>query len=59
MIFQNIAERLRSITSILNNLKSFIKQVCQIKCAQNIKIAEISQIEEKLLTIKEKNQIDI
>ena len=67
MISQNIAERPLNITSILNNFESFIKQVDQKKWTQNIKKkkdqnnyfrAEISQKEEKLLTLKEKKQID-
>ena len=67
MISQNIAERPLNITSILNNFKSFIKQVYQKEWRQNINKkkdqnnyfrAEISQKEEKLLTFKEKKQID-
>ena len=67
MISQNIAERPLNITSILNNFESFIKQVDQKKWTQNIKEkkdqnnyfrAEISRKEEKLLTLKEKKQID-
>ena len=67
MISQNIAGRLRNITSILNNFKSFIKQVYQKEWRQNINKkkdqnnyfrAEISRKEEKLLTLKEKKQID-
>ena len=67
MISQNIAERPLNITSILNNFESFIKQVDQKKWTQNIKKkkdqnnyfrAEISRKEEKLLTLKEKKQID-
>ena len=67
MISQNIAEKPLNITSILNNFKSFIKQVDQKKWTQNIKKkkdqnnyfrAEISRKEEKLLTLKEKKQID-
>ena len=37
MISQNIVERPLNITSILNNLKSFIKQVYQKQWVQNIK----------------------
>ena len=68
MIFQNIAERPLNITSILNNFKSFIKQVYQKEWKQNIKKkkeqnnyfrAGISQKVEKVLTLKEKKQIDI
>ena len=67
MISQNIAERPLNITSILNNFESFIKQVDKKKWTQNIKKkkdqnnyfrAEISRKEEKLLTLKEKKQID-
>ena len=67
MISQNIAERPLNITSILNNLESFIKQVDQKKWTQNINKkkdqnnyfrAEIRRKEEKLLTLKEKKQID-
>ena len=67
MISQNIAERPLNITSILNNFESFIKQVDPKKWTQNIKKkkdqnnyfrAEISRKEEKLLTLKEKKQID-
>ena len=36
MIFQNIAERLHNITSILNNSKSFIRQIYQKEWRQNI-----------------------
>ena len=36
MISQNIAERPLNITSILNNFKSFIKQVDQKEWTQNI-----------------------
>ena len=67
MIFQNNAERCLNITSILNNFKSFIKQVCKKERRQNINKkkeqnnylrAGISQKLEKLLTLKEKKQID-
>ena len=63
MISQNIAGRLRNITSILNNFKSFIKQVYQKEWRQNINKkkeqnnyfrAGISQKVEK--TLKEKKQ---
>ena len=37
MISQNIAERPLNITSILNNYKSFIKQLYQKNWAKNIK----------------------
>ena len=68
MIFQNIAERLHNITSILNHFKSFIRQVYQKEWRQNINKkkeqnnyfrAGISQNVEKVLTLKEKKQIDI
>ena len=67
MIFQNNAERCLNITSILNNFKSFIKQVYKKERRQNINKkkeqnnylrAGISQKLEKLLTLKEKKQID-
>ena len=63
MISQHIAERLRNITSILNNFKSFIKQVYQKEWRQNINKkkeqnnyfrAGIRQKVEKVLTYKEK-----
>ena len=63
MISQNIAGRLRNITSILNNFKSFIKQVYQKEWRQKINKkkeqynyfrAGISQKMEK--TLKEKKQ---
>ena len=68
MIFQRKAERPLNITSILNNLKSFIRQVYQKEWRQNINKkkeqnnyfrAGISQKVEKVLTLKEKKQIDI
>ena len=61
MIPQNIAERLLNITSILNNFKSFIKQVYQKHRTQHLNKkkdqnnhsrAEISQKDEKLLGLK-------
>ena len=67
MIFQNKAERPFNITSILNNFKSFIKQVYQKEWRQNINKkkeqnnyfrAGISQNVEKVLTLKENKQID-
>ena len=67
MISQNIAERPLNITSILNNFKSFIKQVYQKQWTQNINKkkdqnnyfrAEISQKEEQLLRLKVKKKID-
>ena len=57
MISQNKAERPLNITSILNNFKSFIKQVYQEEWAESIDKkkdqnnyfrAEISQKEEKV-----------
>ena len=67
MISQNKSERPLNITSILNNLKSFIKQVYQKEWWQNINKkkeqnnylrAGISQNVEKVLTLKENKQID-
>ena len=67
MISKNIAQRPLNITSILKNLKSLIKQVDPKEWTENIQQkkdqnnyfrAEISQKEEKLLTFKEKKQID-
>ena len=61
MVPENIAERLLNITSMLNNLKSLIKQVYQKHQTQKInkKIgqsnhfrSEISQKEEQLLKLK-------
>ena len=58
MIPQNIAETLVNITSILNNVKSFIKQVYQKHRTQhlnkkknqnNYSRTEISQKDEQLL----------
>ena len=68
MISQNIAERPLNITSILNNFKSFIKQVYQKEWMQNINKkkgqnnyfrAEISQKEEKQPTLEEKNRLNL
>ena len=68
MIPQNKAERPLNRTSILNNFKSFIKQVYQEEWRQNINKkkeqnnyfrAGISQNVENVLTLKEKKQIDI
>ena len=62
----NKAERPLNITSILNNFKSFIKQVYEKVWRQNINkkkeqnnyfIAGITQKVEKVLTLKEKMQI--
>ena len=66
MISQKNAKRPLNITSILNNFKSFIKQVYQKEWRQNINKkkeqnnyfrAGISQKVEKVLTLKEKRQI--
>ena len=63
MAFQNIVERPFNITSILYNLKSFIKQVYQKEWTPNINKkkyqnnyfqAQASQKEKKLLTLREK-----
>ena len=63
MISQNKAERPLNITSILNNFKSFIKQVYEKVWRQNINKkkeqnnyfwAGISQKVEKVLTLKQK-----
>ena len=68
MISQNIAERTLNITSILNNFKSFIKQVYQKVWRQSVNnkkeknnyfIAKISQKVEKVFKLKEKKQIDL
>ena len=65
MISQNKAERPLNITSILNNFKSFIKQVYQKHRTQNINKkkdqnnyfrAEISQKEEQLSRPKVKKK---
>ena len=66
MISQNIAEKAFNTTSILNNFKSFIKLLYQKEWRQNINKkknqtnylrAVISQTEEKILTVKEMQQI--
>ena len=66
MTFQKKAERPFNITSILNNLKSFIKQVYQKEWRETINKrkeqnnyfrARISQNVEKTLTLKENKQI--
>ena len=68
MVPQNIAERHLNITSILNNFKSFIKQVYQKQRKQNINKkkdqnnyfrSEISQKEEQLLRFKVKKKINV
>ena len=62
MISQNIAERPLNVTSVLNNFKSFMKQIYQKEWAEitqqkydqnNYFRAEITQKDQKLLTIKE------
>ena len=67
MISQNKAEWPLNITSTLNNYKSFLKQVYERVWSQNIKNkkeqnnyfrAGISQNVEKVLTLKQKKQID-
>ena len=64
---QNIAERALNITSFLNNLKSFTKQVYQKQRTENINKkkdqnnyfrAEISRKEKQLLTLNVKDKID-
>ena len=68
MTSQTKAERPLNITSILNNYKSFIKQVYQQEWKENINKkkeqnnyfrARIRQNAEKVLTLKDKNQIHI
>ena len=68
MISQNIAEKSLNLTSILNNFKSFIKQVYQEKWTRSIEkkkeennyfTAEINQKEERVHTLKEGKQIEI
>ena len=67
MISEKIAERHLNLTSIPNNFKSFMKQVYQTEWAENIQQkqdqnnyfrAEITQKDQKLLTIKEIKQND-
>ena len=67
MVPQNITERPLNITSILNNFKSFIKQVYQKHRTQNINkkkdqsnyfTAEISQKEKQLLILKVEKKTD-
>ena len=67
MVPQNIAESPLNITSILNNFKSFIKEVYQKFRTQNITKkkdrknyfgAEINHKEEQLLRLKGKKKID-
>ena len=68
MVPQNIAESPLNINSILNNFKSFIKQVYQKHRTQNITKkknqknyfrAEISHKKEQLLRLQVKKKIDI
>ena len=67
MVPQNIAERHLNKTSILNNFKSFIKQVYQKLRTQNINKkkdqnnyfrTEVNQKEEQLLGLKVRKKID-
>ena len=67
MVLQIIPQRLLNITSILNNFKSFIKQVFQKHRTQDLNQkkdqnncfrAEITQREEQLLRFKVKKKID-
>ena len=66
MISQNKAERPLNITSILNNFKSFIKQVYPNEWGQNINrkkeqnnyfLARRSQKVEKVLTLKKNSRL--
>ena len=67
MVHQNIAERPLDIASILNDFKSFIKEVYQKYRTKNINKkmdqsnyfrAEISKKEEQLLKLKVEKKID-
>ena len=67
MIPQNIIERHLNISSILNNFKSFIKQVYQEQRTQDLNNkkhqnnyfrAETRQREQQLLRLKLKKKID-
>ena len=67
MVPKNIAETLLNISSILNNFKSFIKQVYQKHWTQNINKkkdqnsyfrAETSKKEQQVLRLKVKKKID-
>ena len=67
MLPQKIAESLLNITSILENFKSFIKQLFQKERTQNSKKkkdqnnyyrAEISKKEQQILRLKVKRKID-
>ena len=66
-VSQNIVVRPYNITSILNNFKSLIKQVYQKVCTQKFNkkrdqniyfTSQLRQRKEKLLTLKQKKQID-
>ena len=66
MISQNQVGGLLNITSILNNIKSFIKQVYQKEWGQNINkkkeqnnyfLARRSQKVEKVLTLKKNSRL--
>ena len=68
MVPQNMTESPLNITSILNNFKSFIKEVYQKFRTQNITKKkdqknyfgeEISHKEEQLLRLKVKKKIDL
>ena len=67
MVPKNIGETLLNISSILNNLKSFMKQVYQKHWTQNINNkkdqnnyfrAEISKKEQQVLRLKVNKKID-
>ena len=67
MVPKNIGETLINISSILNNLKSFMKQVYQKHWTQNINNkkdqnnyfrAEISKKEQQVLRLKVNKKID-
>ena len=67
MVPKNIEETLINISSILNNLKSFMKQVYQKHWTQNINNkkdqnnyfrAEISKKEQQVLRLKVNKKID-
>ena len=67
MVPKNIGETLINISSILNNLKSFMKQVYQNHWTQNINNkkdqnnyfrAEISKKEQQVLRLKVNKKID-
>ena len=67
MVPKNIGETLINVSSILNNLKSFMKQVYQKHWTQNINNkkdqnnyfrAEISKKEQQVLRLKVNKKID-